>query len=132
MRLEQIYQDVILDHYKHPHHRGLREPFGAQVHHVNPTCGDEVTLRYTAPGTGGGRISLGEVTTAGYAAFRNLSTATAGTAYIALGAYVGTNLHEFVQLRRGQPAVFPLTGNVTVGAKAYGSALPLRYIVFAE
>ncbi len=45
MRLEQIYQEVILDHYKHPHHRGLREPFGAQVSHVNPTCGDEVTLR---------------------------------------------------------------------------------------
>lgn len=45
MRLEQIYQEVILDHYKHPHNRGLREPFGAQVHHVNPTCGDEVTLR---------------------------------------------------------------------------------------
>ena len=45
MRMEQIYQEVILDHYKHPHHRGLREPFGAEVHHVNPTCGDEVTLR---------------------------------------------------------------------------------------
>ena len=43
--MEQMYQDVILDHYKHPHHRGLREPFGAEVHHVNPTCGDEVTLR---------------------------------------------------------------------------------------
>lgn len=45
MRMEQMYQDVILDHYKHPHGRGLRDPFGAQVHHVNPTCGDEVTLR---------------------------------------------------------------------------------------
>ncbi len=45
MRLAQMYQDVILDHYKNPHHRGLREPFGAEVHHVNPTCGDEVTLR---------------------------------------------------------------------------------------
>ncbi len=40
-----MYQEVILDHYKHPHHRGLREPFAAEVHHVNPTCGDEVTLR---------------------------------------------------------------------------------------
>ena len=40
-----MYQEVILDHYKHPHHRGLREPFGAEVTHVNPTCGDEVTLR---------------------------------------------------------------------------------------
>ncbi|WP_078311985.1 MULTISPECIES: Fe-S cluster assembly sulfur transfer protein SufU [unclassified Mycobacterium] len=45
MRLEQMYQEVILDHYKRPHHRGLREPFAAEVHHVNPTCGDEVTLR---------------------------------------------------------------------------------------
>ncbi len=40
-----MYQDVILDHYKHPQHRGLREPFAAQVYHVNPVCGDEVTLR---------------------------------------------------------------------------------------
>ena len=40
-----MYQEIILDHYKHPHHRGLREPFDAEVHHVNPTCGDEVTLR---------------------------------------------------------------------------------------
>ncbi len=45
MRLEQIYHDVILDHYRHPQHRGLREPYGAQVYHVNPICGDEVTLR---------------------------------------------------------------------------------------
>ncbi|MDG3011210.1 SUF system NifU family Fe-S cluster assembly protein [Rhodococcus sp. D2-41] len=45
MRLEQMYQEVILDHYKHPHGRGLRAPFGAEVHHVNPTCGDDVTLR---------------------------------------------------------------------------------------
>ncbi|MBM4601664.1 SUF system NifU family Fe-S cluster assembly protein [Rhodococcus hoagii] len=40
-----MYQEVILDHYKHPHGRGLRDPFGAEVHHVNPTCGDEITLR---------------------------------------------------------------------------------------
>jgi nitrogen fixation protein NifU and related proteins len=47
LRLEQMYQEVILDHYKHPQHRGLREPFGAQVYHVNPICGDEITLRVT-------------------------------------------------------------------------------------
>ena len=40
-----MYQEIILDHYKNPHGRGLREPFEAEVHHVNPTCGDEVTLR---------------------------------------------------------------------------------------
>ena len=42
---ESLYQDVILDHFKHPQHRGLAEPFDSEVHHVNPTCGDEVTLR---------------------------------------------------------------------------------------
>jgi hypothetical protein len=83
-------------------------------------------------GTATETISLGEVTTAGYAVFRNLSTATAGTAYIALGAYVGTSLHEFVSLRRGMPAVLPLAGTVTVGAKAYGQAAKLRYIILSE
>jgi nitrogen fixation protein NifU and related proteins len=47
MRLEQMYQEVILDHYKHPQHRGLREPFAAEVYHKNPVCGDDVTLRVT-------------------------------------------------------------------------------------
>ncbi|WP_333619283.1 Fe-S cluster assembly sulfur transfer protein SufU [Dietzia sp.] len=45
MKLEQMYQEVILDHYRNPQHAGLRDPFGAEVHHVNPTCGDELTLR---------------------------------------------------------------------------------------
>jgi nitrogen fixation NifU-like protein len=47
MQLESLYQEVILDHYRHPHHKGLREPFDAEVHHINPLCGDEVTLRVT-------------------------------------------------------------------------------------
>jgi nitrogen fixation protein NifU and related proteins len=45
MQLESMYQEIILDHYRNPHHKGLREPFDAEVHHVNPVCGDEVTLR---------------------------------------------------------------------------------------
>jgi nitrogen fixation NifU-like protein len=43
--LDALYQEIILDHYRHPHHAGLRDPYEAEVHHVNPTCGDEVTLR---------------------------------------------------------------------------------------
>ena len=43
--LDALYQEIILDHYKKPLHAGLREPYEAEVHHVNPTCGDEVTLR---------------------------------------------------------------------------------------
>ncbi|WP_047259603.1 Fe-S cluster assembly sulfur transfer protein SufU [Corynebacterium uterequi] len=45
MSMEAMYQEVILDHYKNPKHAGLREPFDAEVHHVNPSCGDELTLR---------------------------------------------------------------------------------------
>jgi nitrogen fixation protein NifU and related proteins len=53
MQLESMYQEIILDHYRHPHHKGLREPFDAEVHHVNPICGDEVTLRVTLKDAGG-------------------------------------------------------------------------------
>ncbi|MFC9251306.1 Fe-S cluster assembly sulfur transfer protein SufU [Amycolatopsis thailandensis] len=45
MNLESMYQEIILDHYKNPHGRGLREPFDGESFQVNPTCGDEVTLR---------------------------------------------------------------------------------------
>jgi nitrogen fixation protein NifU and related proteins len=53
MQLESMYQEIILDHYRNPHHKGLREPFDAEVHHVNPICGDEVTLRVTLKDVGG-------------------------------------------------------------------------------
>jgi nitrogen fixation NifU-like protein len=53
MNLDTLYQEIILDHYRHPHHKGLRDPFDAEVHHVNPTCGDEVTLRGKVASTDG-------------------------------------------------------------------------------
>ena len=43
--LDALYQEIILDHYKNPHGKGLRDAFESEVHHVNPTCGDEITLR---------------------------------------------------------------------------------------
>ena len=49
--LDSLYQEIILDHYKNPLHAGLREPFEAEVHHVNPTCGDEVTMRVHLSGS---------------------------------------------------------------------------------
>jgi nitrogen fixation NifU-like protein len=53
MQLESMYQEIILEHYRRPLHAGLREPFDAEVQHVNPTCGDEVTLRVTIKDSGG-------------------------------------------------------------------------------
>jgi nitrogen fixation NifU-like protein len=54
MRLESLYQEIILDHYRHPHHKGLREPFDAEVRHVNPVCGDEIMLRVSLKDSGDG------------------------------------------------------------------------------
>ena len=52
-QLQSMYQEIILDHYRNPHHKGLREPFDAEVHHVNPVRGDEVTLRVSLKDVGG-------------------------------------------------------------------------------
>ena len=43
--LDALYQEIILDHYKHPHNKGLRDPYVAEVHHDNPTGGEVVPLR---------------------------------------------------------------------------------------
>ena len=45
MQLSNMYQEVILDHYKSPRGKGLKNPFDGQAHHVNPTCGDEITVQ---------------------------------------------------------------------------------------
>jgi nitrogen fixation NifU-like protein len=59
-QIESLYQEIILDHYRNPRHKGLREPFDAEVHHVNPLCGDEVTLRI-ALRRGGGEPAVADV-----------------------------------------------------------------------
>ena len=50
MQLDALYQEIILDHYRTPHHAGLADPYDVEVHHVNPSCGDEVTLRVELEG----------------------------------------------------------------------------------
>jgi nitrogen fixation NifU-like protein len=42
--LDELYRDIILDHYRNPRHRGsLKEP-SASHEGLNPLCGDEVTV----------------------------------------------------------------------------------------
>jgi nitrogen fixation NifU-like protein len=82
-----LYQELILEHSKRPHHAGLREPFGAEVHHVNPTCGDEVTLRVQVDGDGEGAV----VRDVSYSAL-GCSISTASTSVLAdevIGRTVG-------------------------------------------
>lgn len=52
--LEQMYQQLILEHAKRPHGRGLVDAGGhahGESHQVNPTCGDEVRLRVSLGGS---------------------------------------------------------------------------------
>jgi nitrogen fixation NifU-like protein len=51
MELDSLYQEVILDHYKHPQHKSLAPNPTVQVHHVNTSCGDEITLNLHTNGT---------------------------------------------------------------------------------
>jgi nitrogen fixation NifU-like protein len=48
MNLDTLYQEVILDHYKNPLNKKLSPTFDVQVHHINPSCGDEITLNLSA------------------------------------------------------------------------------------
>lgn len=43
--LQNLYQELILDHSRTPHGYGLRGEIAAQSHQLNPTCGDEITLQ---------------------------------------------------------------------------------------
>ena len=104
MDVESLYQEIILDHYRAPHHAGLREPFEAEVHHVNPTCGDEVTLRV--------HVADGIIEDVSYDAL-GCSISQASTSVLTdllIGAKVedAMGVHEtFVELMQGRGKVEP-------------------------
>ena len=88
MELQSMYQEIILDHYRNPVGRLILEPFDVEVHHVNPTCGDEITLRV--------KINDGVVTAIGHQG-QGCSISQAATS-------VMTELLDLMQSRgEGQP-----------------------------
>lgn len=42
--LEELYQEIILDHYRRPRNRGKVNPADLQAHDSNPLCGDEIDV----------------------------------------------------------------------------------------
>jgi nitrogen fixation NifU-like protein len=44
LSLEELYQEIILDHYRKPRHPGRLEGDHVEVRHYNPVCGDELTV----------------------------------------------------------------------------------------
>jgi nitrogen fixation NifU-like protein len=97
MNLESMYQEIILDHYKNPHGRGLREPFDAESFQVNPTCGDEVTLRVA--------VADDKVTDVSYEG-QGCSISQASTTGRPVGEALST-LDAFVEMVQGRGQVVP-------------------------
>ncbi len=102
--LDTLYREIILDHYKHPHHKGLQASFDAEVHHVNPTCGDEITLRV--------RVEDGQVAEVSYEGQGcSISQASASVMTdLVTGVAVSEALalqEEFLTLMQGRGAVIP-------------------------
>lgn len=102
MALDALYQQVILDHYRHPHGRGLRDPFDAAVSSRNPTCGDEIELRVRLA-DGGTRLA--DVSYAGQGC--SISQASASVLHeLVSGAplsEVGRTGAAFLELLHGRP-----------------------------
>ncbi len=50
--LDQLYREVILDHYKNPRGHGALDPHDAHAEGQNPLCGDEVSIFVRFAGDG--------------------------------------------------------------------------------
>jgi|SRR5664279_44673 len=108
MDIDLLYQEIILDHYKYPHHKGLRDPYEVEVHHVNPTCGDEVTLRVHL--TGEGEDAVVEDVSYDGAGCSISQAATSVMTDLVIGKSVTEALaihKEFLALMQGRGAVEP-------------------------
>jgi nitrogen fixation NifU-like protein len=44
MSVDELYQEIILDHYRSPRNKRAAPGRGTTVHHDNPVCGDEIDL----------------------------------------------------------------------------------------
>ncbi|MGH3437675.1 MAG: Fe-S cluster assembly sulfur transfer protein SufU [Sciscionella sp.] len=108
MQLENMYQEIILDHYKHPHGRGLREPYEAESFQVNPTCGDEVTLRVHLKGDGP-EAEVADVSYDGQGCSIS-QAATSVLTDLVIGRSVAdalSTMNSFVELMQGRGKVEP-------------------------
>ncbi|HET7723856.1 MAG TPA: SUF system NifU family Fe-S cluster assembly protein [Propionibacteriaceae bacterium] len=113
MSVEQLYQEIILDHYRVKRNAGLRDPYDVEVHHVNPSCGDELTLRVTVAG--------GEVADVSYDAV-GCSISQASTSVMSDLVIGGTPEHA-LELHDGFQAMIQGQGKVSLDEDAFGDAV---------
>ena len=106
--LDNLYQEIILDHYKNPHHAGLRDPYEAEVHHVNPTCGDEITLRVHLSGAGDDAVVEDVSYDAEGCSISQASTSVMADLVIGKPVAEAMEIHQtFLELMQGKGQVEP-------------------------
>lgn len=89
--MDDIYREVILDHYKHPRHRGTLDPNDISYEDDNPLCGDRIRIDL--------RLNDDKVVTE--AAFSGQGCAVSQAAASMLMEYViGKSLDELKQLEK--------------------------------
>jgi nitrogen fixation protein NifU and related proteins len=104
MKVEELYQEIILDHYRSKHHSGLREPYEAEVYHVNPTCGDEVRLRVHLVGDAVSDVSYESVG----CSISQASTSVMTDLVIGRDVAYGMDLYEeFLTMMQGKGQIEP-------------------------
>jgi len=105
---DPLHQEIILDHYRHPRGRGLRAPFEVQVHHVNPTCGDEIDLRVHLSKDAEGRIVVRDVSYDGQGC--SISQASAS---VLAEQIVGLSLGDALMVQQGFSELMQSRGTLT-------------------
>ena len=117
MDVDSLSQQIILDHYKNPEGKGLREPFNAQVHHVNPTCGDEIDLRVTLGTSESGETIIEDVSYDGQGC--SISQASASVLYELL---VGRTESEALEIEGAFHEMISSRGQVEPDEETLGDA----------
>ena len=113
MSVESLYQEIILDHYRAKRNSGLREPYDVEVHHVNPSCGDELTLRVT--------VADGEIADVSYDAV-GCSISQAWTSVMS-DLVIGGSPEHALKLHDGFQAMIQGQGKVSLDEDTYGDAV---------
>lgn len=113
MNVEDMYQQIILDHYREKHHAGLRDGYTAQVTQVNPSCGDELLLRLHLDGD--------RITDVSYDAV-GCSISQASTS-VMTDLVIGKTVEEAQQLYRGFQEMMRSHGDKTLDEDTYEDAV---------
>ncbi|MCH7484195.1 MAG: SUF system NifU family Fe-S cluster assembly protein [Chloroflexi bacterium] len=100
--LDELYRDIIIDHYRNPRHRGHLTAPSASHEGLNPLCGDEVTVEVVVDGG-----TLAEIAYSGSGCSISQSAASMMTEAVAGKSVAETRrlIGDFTAMMRGEESV---------------------------